>query len=66
LVGWKNPLKQRNFFNQLAKSKGFDPLDARKWCLVKSRDVVIAVSFLLDRTIDLSFCSGWWWNFRLL
>jgi len=39
LKGWKEPGKQRKFFDEFARSKKFDPLDADKWFSVSHYDI---------------------------
>jgi hypothetical protein len=40
----RNTKQQRKFFDQLAKSKGFNPLDVEKWYAINVRDIKGAVS----------------------
>jgi len=37
--GWKSPTRQRQFFDEFAKSKLFDPSDINKWHLVTRKDI---------------------------
>jgi len=39
---WSSPMKQRQFFDELALSKQFSPLDAEKWYSITQDDVVKA------------------------
>jgi len=39
---WKDPINRRAFFDTLAKSKKFDPLEAKKWSTVSYKDVIQA------------------------
>jgi len=41
-INWKDTAKQRTFFDNLAKSKQFNPLDAQKWYTITHRDVISA------------------------
>jgi len=38
-AAWKSKARQRNFFDELAKSKHFNPLDAEKWLSITQKDI---------------------------
>jgi len=40
--GWKEPERQRKFFENFAISKAFDPLDAEKWYSIHKREILEA------------------------
>jgi len=40
--GWKTTARQRRFFDDFAKSKQFDPLDAEKWSSISRKEIVRA------------------------
>jgi hypothetical protein len=45
---WKNEKERRKFFDNLARSKDFDPLDARKWYTITHKDVVqMVINFFI-------------------
>jgi len=41
-AGWKTPGKQRKFFDEFARSKKFNPLDAEKWRSVTHNEIIKA------------------------
>jgi hypothetical protein len=43
---------RRKFFNEFAKSKRFDPLDADKWYTITKKDVLSAVCIVLTNIPD--------------
>jgi len=43
-------MKRRQFFDDLAKSKGFDPLDVDKWSTIAHTRTYIV-------QVDLAFCG---------
>jgi len=38
--GWKAPHQQRQFFDEFAKAKKFDPLDDRKWYCITREEIL--------------------------
>lgn len=44
-LDWKTPQRRREFFDKLAKQKGFDPLIADNWYSLTQQDIKKQVSF---------------------
>jgi len=42
IMVWKTPDQRRKFFDDFAKSKQFNPLDAEKWYITTLRDITSA------------------------
>jgi len=41
-LDWKKPKQRREFLDEFAKSKKFDPLDAEKWYSIFKKDIINA------------------------
>jgi hypothetical protein len=39
--------ERRKFFDEFAKSKNFDPLDAERWYSISGREIIKAVSLII-------------------
>jgi hypothetical protein len=56
----QNPEQQRNFFDEFAKSKNFDPLIIANWYDITVREIVKAVSSSHFFVCILTLQTGRW------
>jgi hypothetical protein len=52
---WRNPKRWRKFFDEFAKSKNFDPLDAKMWYSISGNEIRKFVVSILNHYLSLPF-----------